>query len=166
MSVIVTGIEMPKSCGECNASGTGVCRKWFDVKEIGLKRRLGDAAHALAPVHDNAGSLLQGHVGVDQDAVGDVRVVAAVFLYGAAGVPRGKLWLQHLQVQGDALGGQDVHIGNGLPRRQHQRGGLRRGSGTGPCRVAVIELFPVPDGVIALDPGLMHKTECRRRFPQ
>lgn len=38
MSVIVTGIDMSKSCGECNASGTGVCRKWFDVKEIGLKR--------------------------------------------------------------------------------------------------------------------------------
>ncbi len=38
MSVIVTGIDIPKSCGECNASGTGVCRKWFDVKEIGLKR--------------------------------------------------------------------------------------------------------------------------------
>ena len=38
MSVIVVGMEMPKSCGECNASGTGVCRKWFDVKEIGLKR--------------------------------------------------------------------------------------------------------------------------------
>ena len=38
MSVIVTGMDIPKSCGECNASGTGVCRKWFDVKEIGLKR--------------------------------------------------------------------------------------------------------------------------------
>ena len=38
MSVIVTGIDMPKSCGECNASGTGVCRKWFDVKELGSKR--------------------------------------------------------------------------------------------------------------------------------
>ena len=38
MSVIVTGIDIPKSCGECNASGTGACRKWFDVKEIGLKR--------------------------------------------------------------------------------------------------------------------------------
>ena len=38
MSVIVVGMEMPKSCGGCNASGTGVCRKWFDVKELGSKR--------------------------------------------------------------------------------------------------------------------------------
>lgn len=38
MSVIVTGMDIPKSCGGCNASGTGVCRKWFDFKEIGSKR--------------------------------------------------------------------------------------------------------------------------------
>ena len=38
MSMIVTGMEMPKFCGECNASGTGVCRKWVSVKELGSKR--------------------------------------------------------------------------------------------------------------------------------
>lgn len=26
--VLIKGMEMPKCCGECNASGTGVCRKW------------------------------------------------------------------------------------------------------------------------------------------
>ena len=40
MSVIVTGMDMPKYCGSCDMSGTGVCRKWMCLTsfEIGKKR--------------------------------------------------------------------------------------------------------------------------------
>jgi len=37
MSVIVTKAEIPKTCGSCEASGTGVCRKWT-YKDCGQKR--------------------------------------------------------------------------------------------------------------------------------
>lgn len=34
MSVIVTGMEVPRSCGGCEASGTGVCKLWMKSSEI------------------------------------------------------------------------------------------------------------------------------------
>lgn len=33
MTVIVTGKKMQKSCGMCDASGTGVCRKWMPLHQ-------------------------------------------------------------------------------------------------------------------------------------
>ena len=40
MSIIVTGMDMPKYCGSCDMSGTGVCRKWMCLTsyEMGKKR--------------------------------------------------------------------------------------------------------------------------------
>ena len=40
MAVIITGMEMPESCGMCEASGTSVCRKWSSLKgyDVGSKR--------------------------------------------------------------------------------------------------------------------------------
>jgi len=37
MSVIITGMDMPNTCGVCEASGTGACHKWH-FKESGRKR--------------------------------------------------------------------------------------------------------------------------------
>ena len=34
MSVIATGMDMPRSCGSCEASGTGVCKLWMKSSEI------------------------------------------------------------------------------------------------------------------------------------
>lgn len=40
MSVIINGMEMPKSCGGCELSGTGVCKSWSQVQgyDMGQKR--------------------------------------------------------------------------------------------------------------------------------
>ena len=38
--VAIKDIDMPKSCGECNCSGTGVCKKWVSLNgyDLGKKR--------------------------------------------------------------------------------------------------------------------------------
>ena len=38
--VAIKDMEMPKSCGECNCSGTGVCKEWVYLNgyDLGKKR--------------------------------------------------------------------------------------------------------------------------------
>lgn len=59
--VIKTNLpEIPKCCGSCPASGTGVCRKWMNVdrKELGSKRA--DDCPILAVLPETHGRLIDG----------------------------------------------------------------------------------------------------------
>lgn len=53
--ILIKGMEMPKSCGECRASGTDVCRKWMGKKN--LKVRSEDCPLVELPPHGRLGDL-------------------------------------------------------------------------------------------------------------
>ena len=53
--ILIKGMEMPKSCGECRASGTDVCRKWMGKKN--LKVRSEDCPLVELPEHGRLGDL-------------------------------------------------------------------------------------------------------------
>lgn len=48
MAVMIDGMDMPKSCCVCPVSGTGVCRKWMDLKRNELREKRAEDC----PIHE------------------------------------------------------------------------------------------------------------------
>lgn len=57
MSVVIK-MDMPRSCGMCKCSGTGVCREWMKVDSRDLGNKRADTCPIIAELPKNHGRLI------------------------------------------------------------------------------------------------------------
>ncbi len=87
------------------------------------------------------GLLCEGHLGMDLDPVGDVRVVAGILDHEAAGPLPGKNLATQLKTGGEAGREIDFNLLDAALVAQHQGRPLGGGGGAGPGREAVAKFF-------------------------
>ena len=92
--------------------------------------------------------------GVDENAVGNIGVITAILADGTGHPVRPDNHIFRLQIQHNAAGRHEAHVGNRLLGKEHTGRCLGGGSGTTSCRIAAAQFFSLYDFVS------IHRLSC------
>ncbi len=119
----------------------------------------GDGTHTFTAAQNNLVILGERHAGKDQHAVGGIHIIAAIFANGGNRLLAFNVRRFHVQMQGDAGGGDNRDLVNKVLAQHHQRRNFCRCGGAGTGGIAFAQGFPVvPHRGVE---GLAHCAACK-----